>query len=290
MKALELDPANVEARTMLAINRWFYDYDYPAAEKEFRRALEANPNSLDLHNLRGTMLCSLPGESAEGLVDVDRAIALDPLAPWPSWTRELCLTAARRYDEVIAQHQKTLELDPEFFYLDSWAGVAYRETGRLAESAAEYRARAHDQRQPARGPGDHLHTDGQNRGGARDPPECAAALHDPVCVTGPDSLIHAHLGEMDRADDLDGKGLRRAVGVPRHGVWDGQLRSAPARPAVHRADRQDQDWEIGRLGFARVPAGGWRLRLELAMRPAARVKLPRRTISDSALRPSCIPQ
>ncbi len=199
VKALELDPANVEARTMLAINRWFYDYDYPAAEEEFRRALEANPNSIDAHNLRATALCSLPGRSAEGLVDVDRAIALDPLAPWPSWTRELCLTAARRYDAVIAQHQKTLELDPDFFYLDSWAGAAYRETGRLAESAAEYeRARAISDG-PLAGQAITYIRMGRTA-------EARAILQEfmqrsTTRYVSPDQigLIHAHLGEIDQA-------------------------------------------------------------------------------------------
>ena len=45
---------------------------------------------------------------------------------------------ARRYDETIEQHKKTVELDPNFFYLDSWVGIAYREKRMYAESVAEY--------------------------------------------------------------------------------------------------------------------------------------------------------
>ena len=45
---------------------------------------------------------------------------------------------ARRYDEVIEQHKKTEELDPNFFYWDSPVGVAYREKRMYAEAVAEY--------------------------------------------------------------------------------------------------------------------------------------------------------
>ena len=71
-------------------------------------------------------------------MEAERAIALDPLSAFPSWTRESCLCLARRYDEVLAQHKKTEELDPNFFYLDSWAGISYREKKMYAESAAQY--------------------------------------------------------------------------------------------------------------------------------------------------------
>ena len=134
-KALELDPTNVEARGMLGIILWLYDWDRNASEKEFRQALASNPNSMDIHNLRAISLCEMRQYEA-GLAEADRAIALDPLNVWPSWVREYCLCIARRYDEVIAQHKKSEELDPRFFYSDSWPGVAYREKRMYAESVA----------------------------------------------------------------------------------------------------------------------------------------------------------
>jgi len=136
-KALELDPTNVEARGMLGMILWLYDWDRAGSEKEFRQALEANPNSMDIHNLRAISLCEMRQYEA-GLAEADRAIALDPLNVWPSWVREYCLCIGRRYDEVLAQHEKSEELDPRFFYSDSWPGVAYREKKMYAESVAEY--------------------------------------------------------------------------------------------------------------------------------------------------------
>jgi tetratricopeptide (TPR) repeat protein len=136
-KALELDPTNVEARGMLGIILWLYDWDRSASEQEFHRALESDPNSMDIHNLRAISLCEMRQYEA-GLAEADRAIALDPLNVWPSWVREYCLCIGRRYDEVIAQHKKSEELDPRFFYSDSWPGVAYREKKMYAESVTEY--------------------------------------------------------------------------------------------------------------------------------------------------------
>ena len=137
LKALELDPTNVEARSNLAIILWLYDRDSRASDEEFRRALESGPNSMDAHNLYAISLCESKRIDA-GLAEAERAIALDPLNVWPSWTREDCLCQARRYDETIAQHKKSEELDPNYYYIDSWAGIAYREKKMNAESVVEY--------------------------------------------------------------------------------------------------------------------------------------------------------
>jgi len=137
LKALALDPTSTEARTMLAMILWIYDWDGTASREEFRRALQADQNSMDAHVLYAITLC-VSNRWSEGLAHAERAITLDPLNAWPSWTREQCLTHARRYDEAIAQHKKTEELDPNFFYLDSFVGIAYREKKMFAESAAEY--------------------------------------------------------------------------------------------------------------------------------------------------------
>ena len=137
MKALELDALDGDAQSRLAAVRWFYAWDIPAADEGFRRSLQLNPNSADVHYLRSWFLCSLKRWD-EGFAETERAIALDPLSPIPSWVREYCFCMSRRFDEALAQHAKTSELDPNFFYVDVPAAIAYREKGMFAESVAEY--------------------------------------------------------------------------------------------------------------------------------------------------------
>jgi eukaryotic-like serine/threonine-protein kinase len=137
LKAIELDSTNAEAHTYLGLVKWFYDWEFENFEREFRRAMQLNPNSMEAHNFYALALCAMKRWD-EGIAEADRAMLLDPLAPMPSWTREYCLAMSRRYDQAIQQHQKTAELDPNFYYSESSLGVAYREKGMFAEAVAEY--------------------------------------------------------------------------------------------------------------------------------------------------------
>jgi TolB-like protein/predicted Zn-dependent protease len=137
LKALELDSTIAEARAALAYILGAYERDRLSSQREFRRAMEFNPNSVDLLQLSAAYLGARTG-SAEAIAQADRAIALDPLNPSARWTKEKVLYDARQYDEVIEQHKRTVELDPNFFYSDSWVSLAYREKGMLKEALDEY--------------------------------------------------------------------------------------------------------------------------------------------------------
>ena len=137
LKALEIDSLNGDAHGALGIVLTLYEWKLAEGSRELQRALELNPNSVDI--LVYWCQCALAlNRMDEGLQYADRAIAIDPLSPLASWTKEFLLYASRRYDDVIKQHQRTAQLDSNFFYGDNLRCAAYRAKGMFREAVAEY--------------------------------------------------------------------------------------------------------------------------------------------------------
>jgi eukaryotic-like serine/threonine-protein kinase len=106
-----------------------------------RRATELDPNSAQLHLLYGQAVCWLAGDNcAEGVRQMEKAVALDPLSALPRWGLASTLYSAKRYDEAIAAQQRLRELDPRFFAFDDWAAASWREKGDYARALQAYQA------------------------------------------------------------------------------------------------------------------------------------------------------
>jgi TolB-like protein/DNA-binding winged helix-turn-helix (wHTH) protein/Flp pilus assembly protein TadD len=136
-KALELDDSLVGAHTSLAAVLFFYDWNWSAAEKELKRALEINPSYAPAHYTRSWFWAST-GRFDEAVSEGKRAQELDPLALDAQIMAGSILYYARRYDEAIRQLQNTLAMHP-----DNWAahlilGRVYEHTGRLSEALEEF--------------------------------------------------------------------------------------------------------------------------------------------------------
>jgi len=78
-KAPKLDDSLAEAHTSLGIILYFCNYDWAAGEREFRRAIELNPNYAYAHNQYGEFL-TFQGRFDEALVEMKLATELDPLS------------------------------------------------------------------------------------------------------------------------------------------------------------------------------------------------------------------
>ena len=76
-KALELDERNVEAHLALARLLMQFEYDWPGAERQYRRAVELSPNSGEAHFQYSEYLENV-GRNAEGDKERELAQALDP--------------------------------------------------------------------------------------------------------------------------------------------------------------------------------------------------------------------
>jgi len=137
-QALAIDDTLAEVHTSLASIKASYDRDWLDAEKEFKRAIDLNPNYATGLHLYGIGYLSIMGRHDEAIAALKRAEELDPLSL--SINRGLgdALYHARRYDEAIVQYQKTLEMDPSFFPTHFSLGRALEQKGMHDEALAEY--------------------------------------------------------------------------------------------------------------------------------------------------------
>jgi serine/threonine protein kinase/tetratricopeptide (TPR) repeat protein len=135
-KALELDDDLPEAHTDLGMVYFWYDYDFPAAERELKRAITLNPNLGYVHEYYGWYLVAL-GRADEGVAESRRAQELDPLSIEINAALGQTLYLARRYDDAIDQLQKTIELDPNYLWAQLVLGDGYEQKGELSRAVAE---------------------------------------------------------------------------------------------------------------------------------------------------------
>ena len=137
LKAIALDEKDAEAHCYLSEAKRVLDWDLAGADAELKRALELDPNSAPAHFF-SALLPLFRGELKEGLRLVLEAEKLDPVSPITSYVATAAYLANDQIDEAISEGQRTLQLDPNYFYLDSDLAAAYREKGNFAEAIALY--------------------------------------------------------------------------------------------------------------------------------------------------------
>jgi DNA-binding winged helix-turn-helix (wHTH) protein/tetratricopeptide (TPR) repeat protein len=137
-KAIEIDDTLAEAHAVLGFTIFWYDWGWGAAEGQYKRALELDPNSADAH-LAYAHLLSNTGRHTEALAEAKRARELDPLNLRTNALEGQFLNHAGRTDEALARLRKTFELDPNYLLAHLFAWSAYVEKGMYAEAAAEAR-------------------------------------------------------------------------------------------------------------------------------------------------------
>ncbi len=137
-KALELDDTLAEAHTSLAYIRLNYDWDWPGAEREFKRAIELNPNYDNAHHWYSHYLMAM-GRTEESLRESNRALELDQLGPIMNVHLGWHYFYAHQYDLAIEQFRKTLEMDPNYGLTHWYLGQAYEQKAMYAEAETELR-------------------------------------------------------------------------------------------------------------------------------------------------------
>jgi len=136
-RALDLDEGLAEAHTSLARIHENLDWDWSAAEKEFRRAIELNPGYATARDWYATYL-SAHGRHEEALAESNKAHQLDPFSLTINTSVGMILAEGGQEDLAIERLRKTVEMDANFSYAHFQFGRTYLRTKAFVEAIAEF--------------------------------------------------------------------------------------------------------------------------------------------------------
>jgi TolB-like protein/Tfp pilus assembly protein PilF/tRNA A-37 threonylcarbamoyl transferase component Bud32 len=136
MRALEIDPMEVEAHALLADVKFLHDWDWEGADTEFRQAIEINPGH---HTARGwyAMYLIAMGRFDEAVDQSRMAVEIDPLSIGMQQNLAVSLRYASRYDEAEERMQEILEMDPDLAVAHLGLGIIYTDAGKYALAIRE---------------------------------------------------------------------------------------------------------------------------------------------------------
>jgi TolB-like protein/Tfp pilus assembly protein PilF len=141
LKAIELDDNLAEAHASLGFVHFHYDWDWVAAENEFKRALALNPQSAQAHIHYTDYLVGL-GRFNEAYDQGRHALEIDPVSPLSNLVLGWAFLSGGRIDDAIQQFSKAVELNPNDVLARTWLGRAYLTKG-MAQRAIEEMEVAH---------------------------------------------------------------------------------------------------------------------------------------------------
>jgi serine/threonine-protein kinase len=136
-KAVELDSTLAEAHTARGMSETFNDWNPNAALVDLDKAIRLDPQNSFPRLFRVWPLVML-GRLDEALAELKRAKALDPLSPIINTRMGTVLVYARRYDEAITELKKALDLDPTNILAHFELGRALSLSGRSSEALHEF--------------------------------------------------------------------------------------------------------------------------------------------------------
>ena len=136
-RALAIDDADADGHVSRAIVAHWYEWDWATAEREFKRAIELNPNNSEAHGYYSWFLAPM-GRKDEAVAEAKRSQQLDPFSSLANFIVGSALVFTRQWDPAIEQLRSAKELDPTFWFAPCFLGRAYEHKGRLPEAIAEF--------------------------------------------------------------------------------------------------------------------------------------------------------
>ena len=135
LRAVEIDETLAEGHAALGSIAFWYEWDWPAAEKEHLRALELNPNSAEAHFGYAHLLSNI-ARHEQALAEIKRSRELDPVSLVSNAAEGQMLFFAGRSDESLNRLHKTIDLNPNFWLSHLFISGVYTKIGMHAEAAA----------------------------------------------------------------------------------------------------------------------------------------------------------
>jgi adenylate cyclase len=135
-KALDMDDSLGLAYAVSGYVKGFYDWDWPGADLDFKRALELNPNSPDIRHSYSLFLTCAERHD-EAVIEARKAWELDPLSSTISSHAGEVLFFAGRADEAVEILKETISLDPSFYFAHWGLYLIYTEKSMFQEALAE---------------------------------------------------------------------------------------------------------------------------------------------------------
>ena len=230
-KALALDDTLAEAHASLGSYRFLREWDWAAGEREYRRAIQLNPNYAEAHFAYSDFLMVM-GRTEEWKAEIQRSLELDPLSFFFECFYGWHLVYVRRYDEAIGVFRKVLAAQPGFSsaHMGLWGAFYKKGMYQEALAAAKKFFAVLGDREVVESL-DRAGAEAGYRGAMKRAGDALAARSERSHVPGVRiARVYAHAGENDRALDwLEKAYERRETPMVHIGVgwdWDG-LRSEP---------------------------------------------------------------
>src|ERR1051325_6966164 len=141
LKALEIDPTLGEPHASLGGVKDLYEHDLAGAEKEYKRAIDLNPNYASAYHWYAEFLGE-QGRFDEGLANWKKALELDPfsLAIGTDYGLEY-LYYSRKYDQAVDYLNKLVEMDPNYVRTHTYLATVYETMGRYDDAISEIEKR-----------------------------------------------------------------------------------------------------------------------------------------------------
>jgi TolB-like protein/Flp pilus assembly protein TadD len=136
-KALEIDSTLAEAYWQLGNINTFYFWNWKEAEKNYRYAIQINPNSSNIH-MDFSNLLAITGRTEEAISEAERAQQLDPQSALITARTGAILAFSGQFDRAIEEYNMSLSLDADNFYAHLELGNAYVAKVMYEEAITEY--------------------------------------------------------------------------------------------------------------------------------------------------------